>query len=293
MYPYVNILGRQFSSYGLLALVGLFAIVLYSYIIHKVSGDKKDFYDRIIYIVYCGLFGFLNAAVLYQLTNIQYTVRLLPYLFTDFEKFKSGIAFGIVFYGGLIGIFIGAMVYSLYFKEDTRDWIRTSVTVIPLFHAFGRIGCTVGGCCYGIVSTHSGVYNNETGLFDIAGGPIFCDHCVYNARIGAYCIPVQLIEATGLFLIFIILLLNQTLWQKDKEAYYRPIGIYFVSYGILRFILEFWRGDPIRGIYGPFSTSQYISMLIVPFGIYCLICPPRKNILEKWYNGLIYKKTDN
>ena len=81
-----------------------------------------------------------------------------------------------------------------------------------------------------------------------------------------------------------------TIPMKNKMNYYRPIGVYFVLYGILRFITEMYRGDLIRGLWGPFSTSQYISMLVVPLGIYCLICPTEKNFLEKWSNGELRRK---
>ena len=289
MYPYVSFFGKPYSSYGVFAIIGLAAAVLYSFIVHKITKDKKDFYDRVIYIVYCGAAGGICAAILYQLTNIKGWIKALPFLFTDFDKFKSYLSFGIVFYGGMFGIFIGFMIYSRFFKEDTREWLRTSVPGVPLFHAFGRMGCAVGGCCYGIPKLSAGSYNYETGLFDLDGGSFVHGACIYNARIGHYCIPIQLIESCGLILIVIILILYLR-FGKDKKAYYRPMGLYFVMYGVLRFITEFWRGDLVRGIWGPFSTSQYISMIVIPIGIYCLVCPTEKNIFEKWYNGALYKK---
>ncbi|MBR1861026.1 MAG: prolipoprotein diacylglyceryl transferase [Lachnospiraceae bacterium] len=282
MYPYLNIFGKTFSSYGVFALIGLAAAVLYSFIVHKVTHDQKDFFSRFIYIVYCGAFGGITAAILYQLTNIKYIIQGLPYLFSDFEKFKTYMSFGIVFYGGMIGIFIGFMVYSQYFKEDTRMWLMTSVPGIPLFHAFGRVGCTVGGCCYGLPHAHVGVFNKESGIFDIGDNPVFQKFSVYNARTGSYHLPIQLIESAGLIIIFIILVIFLVAIYR-KKAYYKTMGLYFVLYGVLRFVDEFFRGDTIRGIWGPFSTSQYISMIIVPLGIYCLICPTEKNFFEKWY----------
>ena len=182
----------------------------------------------------------------------------------------------------MIGIFIGFMIYTKYFKEDTRMWLMTSVPGIPLFHAFGRMGCTIGGCCYGLPHAHVGSYNEATGLFDIENNPIFNGFSVYNARTGSYHLPIQLIESAGLFAIFAILVVFLIFIYK-KKAYYKPMGLYFVLYGILRFVDEFFRGDSIRGIWGPFSTSQYISLFIIPIGIYCLICPTEKNFFEKWY----------
>ncbi len=282
MHPYIYIFGKQFSSYGVFALIGIFAAVLYSFIVHRITKDKKDFYDRIIYIVYCAAAGGIVAAILYQLTNIRYWIMAMPYLFTDFARFKTYMSFGIVFYGGMIGIFIGFMIYTKYFKEDTRMWLMTSVPGIPLFHAFGRMGCTVGGCCYGLSHAHVGTFDNETGLFDIGNNPLFDGFWVYNAKTGDYHLPIQLIESAGLFVIFIILVVF-LIFIYRKKAYYKTMGLYFVLYGILRFVDEYFRGDSIRGIWGPFSTSQYISLIIVPIGIYCLLCPTKKCFFEKWY----------
>lgn len=283
MYPYIHIFGRNINSYGVLALIGMGAVVLYSFFIARKYEKEKDFYNRFIYIIFCFVASVMVAAVVYQLACIRFWIIALPYLFTDFETFKSYMSFGIVFYGGMFGIFVGMLIYTKLFKEDTREWCRTTVPAIPLFHVFGRIGCTIGGCCYGTPKIHGiSEFDEAMSYFPIGTNSIFHDHYVYNAKIGMYCIPIQLIESFGCLIIFIILLVNQ-IFQKDKKKYYRPIGIYFILYGILRFVLEFWRGDLIRGIYGPFSTSQYISMIVVPLGIYMLLCPVEKNFLNKWY----------
>ncbi len=291
MYPYISIFGKQFTTYGVFAVIGISLAILYCFIIHKVTKDKKDFFSRFIFIFYGVLVGGVGAAILYQLTNIKNIITGFQYLFSEPKTFLSYISFGIVFYGGMIGMFIGFMVYSKVFKEDTRGWIRNSIPGMPLFHTFGRIGCAVGGCCFGVAKISHGVYNAETHIYEIGDAPVFSNGCIYNARIGQYCIPVQLIESAFLFLIFIIVLIY-VLKQKDKNAYYRPMGLYFVLYAVLRFIDEFWRGDLYRGIWGPFSTSQYISLIIFPIGLYCLFCPTEKSIFEKWYNGTFLVDSD-
>lgn len=42
--------------------------------------------------------------------------------------------------------------------------------------------------------------------------------------------------------------------------------LYFISYGIIRFCIEFYRGDEYRGIYGVLSISQYISIVLIVIG---------------------------
>ncbi len=43
--------------------------------------------------------------------------------------------------------------------------------------------------------------------------------------------------------------------------------MYLIGYGIERFILEFFRYDSIRGIFFGLSTSQWISIILIPIGI--------------------------
>jgi len=46
-------------------------------------------------------------------------------------------------------------------------------------------------------------------------------------------------------------------------------------YGISRFIIEFYRGDT-RGTVGVFSTSQFLSLIIVPLAVMMLIVLGRR-----------------
>lgn len=51
---------------------------------------------------------------------------------------------------------------------------------------------------------------------------------------------------------------------------------YLVLYSFFRFYIEFLRGDDVRGIYGLFSFSQYISMIAFVCGIIIFVVS-RKN----------------
>ena len=64
--------------------------------------------------------------------------------------------------------------------------------------------------------------------------------------------PVQLLEAFLLLLLFIIL--QYLFFTKRKFI----IGVYFFSYGIIRFVCEFLRGDLTRGYIGLLSISSWI-----------------------------------
>jgi phosphatidylglycerol:prolipoprotein diacylglycerol transferase len=50
---------------------------------------------------------------------------------------------------------------------------------------------------------------------------------------------------------------------------------YMCLYGISRFIIEFYRGDP-RGTIWVFSTSQFLSLVIVPLSLVMLVVLGRR-----------------
>ena len=70
---------------------------------------------------------------------------------------------------------------------------------------------------------------------------------------------MQLLEAVLVLILFFIL----TIMLKKYDNKYSLTSIYLLLYGIIRFFNEFLRGDIIRGFLGPFSTSQWISLIII------------------------------
>ena len=79
--------------------------------------------------------------------------------------------------------------------------------------------------------------------------------------------PTQLYEAGAEFLILMVLLLTE---RKGRPFAGRTFWLYMLLYAISRFIIEFYRGDD-RGAVGIFSTSQFISIVLVPLAIVMLV----------------------
>lgn len=135
---------------------------------------------------------------------------------------------GFVFYGGLIF----GLLFTLLFVSLTKQSISKLNIFIPALlasHGIGRVGCFLAGCCFG-------------------SKPHF--------HIGLERYPVQLMESVGLFILAGISL---KLIKEGKSV----LSFYIISYSILRFVLEFIRGDLIRGEYLGLSTSQLISVLLI------------------------------
>ena len=80
-------------------------------------------------------------------------------------------------------------------------------------------------------------------------------------------IPTQLYSSGLDFLHFLLLLLIARNKKEDGQV----TACYLIFYSIGRFVIEFFRGDIIRGSVGILSTSQFISIFTGIAGIVLLI----------------------
>jgi len=140
-----------------------------------------------------------------------------------------------------------------FYKIPIEKSINMTIPFITLTHAFGRIGCFCGGCCYGTPTT------SIFGIKFPDGSP-----AVLKYGHDAYIHPVQLYESISLFLITIIIL-------RVKEEY--RFALYAMFYGILRFVIEYVRGDFRGQIFEIkiISPSQFLCISIVLIGYLMLL----------------------
>ena len=185
----------------------------------------------------CIVGGFIGSKILFAITQI-------PWLVKNFSLQNLLLLIpqsGFVFYGGLFGV-VFTIVFLTRREENLRKRIfQMCVPAMPLFHTFGRIGCFLSGCCYGKNLSQPIII----GTLEIAQ------------------VPVQLIEAVAELTLFGILLVVE---HKKKDT--NLLELYLVSYAIIRFLDEFFRGDEIRGIFWGLSTAQWISIIIVLFYVF-------------------------
>lgn len=262
MFPVFEIFGRQIGMYGVMAVLGFAACFLVgSRLIRRFD---INIYDFALVMIAAGVGLLIVACLFYGISNI----RVLIYAFSHFYDLGwSGLwtfvkyAFsGIVFYGGFIGGAVGILIYTKYAKDlqGHRDHILDIYAVLtPLFHGFGRIGCFLGGCCYGVESEIGFTIHNNT---------------INPAINDINRFPIQLVESACCFILFFVLL---TLFRKGV-LHSRLIYIYMLTYPVIRFITEFFRGDVIRGIYFGLSTSQWISIFLFVFAMIMLPIKTKK-----------------
>ena len=167
---------------------------------------------------------------------------------------SGAITGGWVIYGGLFGGLLGGIIYCRWRKVDFWEYMDIAVPAVAFAQGCGRIGCFFAGCCYGLETDSSWFY------LEFSNSAFAPNH--------VHLIPTELIMSAGDFLLFFVLLWYEKKVQKREGE---VLGLYLTLYSIGRFIVEFFRGDTIRGQIGILSTSQFIGIFAAVAGLIILI----------------------
>jgi len=180
----------------------------------------------------------------------------------DFENFlKSPISLiraGGVFYGGLILSAVTAMWFIRRYKLPLWVTCDAFAPGIVLGQAIGRIGCLMAGCCYGKAAElpWSITFTSPLAAANV-GTPL-----------GISLHPTQLYESAASLLILLVLLLVE---RRHASFPGRTFWTYLLLYPFARFFIEFYRGDPRGTVFDMLSTSQFVSLLLIPISVVMLI----------------------
>lgn len=259
MFSTEDLFGVQLPYYGIMTALGIFACFL----LICFTRHKRENIDPVEYIC-IGLTGAICAFVMshfiYGIAHFEKIIYVTKHTDRLFSSFKMFITYfidifgGMVFYGGLIGACIGGYIYMKKTKLNIRDYSDTIVPCIPLFHAFGRIGCFLAGCCYGIESEFGFTYH----------------YAEVESANGVCRLPIQLFESAENIILCVVLTILLCKFKNIKSGIL--IWIYGLIYPVIRFINEFFRGDFVeRGYFGALSTSQWISIIVFVFSLIMLL----------------------
>ena len=242
MHPRFDVFGLSIPAYWLCAVIGLAVCSVVALIRHKnfyelQSVDVTNSAALIMVGVICG--GRLLSIV----TMIPVAIANWNLIVEDPALLLDVFGNGLVFYGGLFGAFTALYLYVRRYSLSLEQFFDFFIPLFPLFHAFGRVGCFLNGCCYGFESETMGIAYTES-LSAPNGVPYF---------------PIQLVCA-GLNLVLFAFLM----WfEKTHHVQGKTFFAYLAVYAPGRFVIEFFRGDAIRGAFLGLSTSQWISLAII------------------------------
>ncbi len=246
MFPYFVVFGKVITTYFLLSLVGAFVAGVFACGVARKRGLDDN--NVIIILLFAAVGAILGGHMLYGITNIS----LIPEIFNSHNleeviKNLQAVFGGAVFYGGLLCGIVAAYITMRVMKLELKLYADVLTLAIPLFHSFARVGCFLGGCCYGIESKFGIAVSGNTLVPSINDVSRF---------------PVQLLEAVlnGILFVVLYMIYKRPIFADKIQG--KLILIYLVSYSFIRFFDEFLRGDEIRGFVLGISTSQIISILI-------------------------------
>jgi phosphatidylglycerol:prolipoprotein diacylglycerol transferase len=246
--------GLTIYSYGVLLAAAYLLGLQFALIRARRRGlDPQRVMDLGIWIIVSALIG---AKLLLLIVNFRE--------FTANPRDLLGLArSGGVFYGGLIAAVVVSLLYLR--RHNMPLWTTTDVFApgIALGHVVGRLGCLLAGCCFGKpTSVPWAITFTDPAAMANVGTPL-----------GVPLHPTQLYEAGAEALILAFLLGFE---RRGRPFPGRTFWSYMLLYGVSRFLVEMYRGDSRGMVFDALSTSQFVSVLLVPVSIVMLILLSRR-----------------
>lgn len=231
-------------SYGLMVALGFVAALLLAWRVAKWRGLAPDSVQDVI--VWASLWGLVGAkALLVVLEPGEFLAAPWTVLFQ-----------GGVFYGGFLAGAAAGWFRSRRLGLDPWAVADVITPSLALAHAFGRVGCFLAGCCWGRACDLPWAirFTDPRAMAMQSGWP--GDQPLH---------PTQIYEALGnlALMAFALMLLRRRSFAG--LAWWSYVG----TYGILRIVVEFARGD-VRGRFGPVSTSQAFGAAAVASAVVML-----------------------
>jgi phosphatidylglycerol:prolipoprotein diacylglycerol transferase len=254
MFPKLLELGPvTLYTYGLLlAAAYLSGLQLALYRARRAGLDANKVMDLGIWVIISALVGAKGLLIL-----------------IDFDHFVAnpGDVFSVVrsagvFYGGLIAaVSVG---FWLIRKYGLPFWTTCDLFApgIALGHTVGRLGCFAAGCCFGRETHVPWAVTFTNPLATQFGTPL---HVPLH--------PTQLYESVSELLILVALLAFE---RRGRQFPGRTFWAYLAAYAVTRFVIEFYRGDERGFVVDAFSTSQFISVLLLPLSLVMLYVLSRR-----------------
>ena len=239
-------------TYGIAYVFSIILTVFLSLRRAKFEGIPKE---RFLVAVFLAIVGIIVMGKTFHILVSWTWYMENPSRFFDFR-------IGHVFYGGYIGSITFPLIYLKWIKGPILPSYDIPATYMPLGLAIHRaFACLNAGCCFGRPT-------------DLPWGIIFPKGSLPYRAFGSVPLhPTQIYESFLALVIFVILLIWRKRGQKvPGELFALQVALYSIG----RFGIEFFRGDAIRGTWGPLSTSQWTSIAMLGLAVSLAIHIVRK-----------------
>ena len=244
--------------YGLMYIFAFAtAFLLFRYQVRKGELEKAEGRgvaitdDDVVSFFTWGIFGLLIGArifatLVYDTSGIYWQKPwLIFWPFGDTGGW-TGLQ-GMSYHGGFIGGLVGMILWSIRYKRPFFAWCDVMAASIPLGYTFGRLGNFLNGELFGRVTTSPlGMVFPNAERFKLSEGWVQATVAKLGMRIpdGAELVnlprhPSQLYEAffEGIVLWAIVWFI----FRKRKPFNGFLAAVYTIGYGIVRFVIEYFR----------------------------------------------------
>jgi len=260
-------------SYGvMLGSSLLFAWYFIMYMGKKIEGYNRELLASCF--TWTAVGAIIGARLLYIFTNLDSYDSLGSWF-----DLRSG---GLVAYGGFLGGFVTALAFWRIKKIPLIPFADLAVPTLASGLMLTRVGCYLYGCDYGRpLKDTAPDWVQSAGTFpkwDTEGYPAFaCDQAINGSpayqhhlreypdlmvdRVSSLAVhPTQIYESVAGLLLFVF-----AVWLLMHRKFRGQVLVTVTAlYGLWRFAIEYVRDDPERGFAFGFSTSQLISLAIIP-----------------------------
>ncbi len=245
MYPVLfNVGPFPVMAYGFFVAVGVIvgiAVVMRE--ARRIDYNPDMILDLALYMVVAGVAGSRLAYV-----AIEWE-RYVDNPWAILQVWEGGLSFF-----GALGL---CLLVVIWFTRRRRIRLTALGDLLALGVAagypFGRIGCFLNGCCYGLPTA---------GWWGVA---FPFDEVVRH--------PTQLYSAGFGVLIFLFLWVIRG--RKPFDGYL--MLMYLILYSAYRFIIDFWRTSPPSGLEG-LTLGQAVSLTVIALSLFALWRVPKRNV---------------
>lgn len=245
---------KWYSFFIFIGIVVAFFLIIKEY--KKKDSNKDNLLDILFYGIITGMLG---ARLYYVLFNLDY------YLYNPLEIVQVWNG-GLAIHGGIIAVIIFLSVYCKKKKMNFLLLLDILVVGVIIAQSIGRWGNFFNSEAYGRIVSSSFLKGLHIPKFIIDGMYIN----------GYYREPTFLYESLFSLLGFTVLLIVRKI---KKLRIGQLTGIYFIWYGIERFIIESFRSDSL--LLGNIKMAQVISIISCIVGIYLLFKNIKSNKLYR------------
>ena len=241
-----NLFGLEIAYYGVLIALGMLVAILIACYTVRYRGLKSD--DIIILALIVLPLSIIGARLYY----VAFTYKDYHYTFLEILRTRDG---GMAIYGGLIGGFIGILIYKFIFKKNLLAICDVVVPSLIIAQGIGRWGNFINQEAYGNLITNPAFQWFPFGVYIDASHSITGQADWFMATF----FYESFLNFIGFFILYFTL--------RNNRINGIPTATYFVYYGAVRFLVEGLRTDSLYTWFLGLRVSQIVSLALVILGV--------------------------